>query len=318
MVCACSDESDHPTPPNGNDTTATDTVTMYHYSIVNTYPHDSLAYTQGLTWYGDTLYEGTGINFQSSLRKVDLETGDIIKIHNLAAQYFGEGIVVFGNTIVQLTWISNTAFVYDRVSFAPLDTFHYPTQGWGITYDGEHLIMSDGSAHLSFRDPVTFEEKWKVYVHDEDGPITGLNELEPRSRRITSRPQIPCPPHSESISTPPIRRMCCKTVCPGSSSTPPRPRAYWGKYILAIAASVTPKLAIRRGLHELGGSRSPDLSILFQTGTKEVQPMGGTLQPSSNPGRQNVFCTSMASKAIRIVSCEAGGMLYSCAQVRAP
>ena len=177
-VWACSDEAGHPTPPNGNDTTTIDTVPIYNYNIINTYPHDPQAYTQGLAWYGDTLYEGTGMNSYSTLRKVDLETGDIIKIHDLDNQYFGEGIVVFGDTIVQLTWINNTAFVYDRESFAPLDTFHYPTQGWGITYDGEHLIMSDGSAHLSFRDPKTFEEKRKVYVHDEDGPITGLNELE--------------------------------------------------------------------------------------------------------------------------------------------
>lgn len=175
---ACSDDTGRSTPPDDKDTTTVDTVPVYTYRIVNEYPHDGYAYTQGLAYHGGYLYEGTGLHQKSTLRKVDIETGNIVQLHQLGIQYFGEGITIMGDTIVQLTWTSNVAFVYDRESFAPLDTFVYPTQGWGITYDGEHLIMSDGTAHLSFRDPKTFEEKRQVYVHDDDGPVTNLNELE--------------------------------------------------------------------------------------------------------------------------------------------
>ncbi|HUV37122.1 MAG TPA: glutaminyl-peptide cyclotransferase [Patescibacteria group bacterium] len=178
MFYACNDDTDRATPPDDNDTTTVDTIPIYHYRIINTYPHDPYAYTQGLAWYGDTLYEGTGLNRFSTLRKVDLETGDVLQVRHLGNEYFGEGIVVFGDTIIQLTWTNNVAFVYDRESFTQLGTFGYPTQGWGITYDGHHLIMSDGTAHLSFRDPHTFVEKWQVYVHDDEGPVTNLNELE--------------------------------------------------------------------------------------------------------------------------------------------
>ncbi len=178
ILYSCSDDTDRPTPPDDKDTTTVDTLSVYTYRIVNEYPHDPYAYTQGLTYHGGYLYEGTGLNRESTLRKVDIETGDVVKIHHLDNQYFGEGIAIMGDTIVQLTWANNVAFVYERESFAPLDTFGYPTQGWGITYDGEHLIMSDGSAHLSFRDPKTFKEKRRLYVHDDDGPVTKLNELE--------------------------------------------------------------------------------------------------------------------------------------------
>jgi glutamine cyclotransferase len=109
---------------------------------------------------------------------VELETGDILQIRELSAQFFGEGITIYGNKIIQLTWQSNIGFVYDKNSFELLQEFNYPTEGWGITHDGERLIMSDGTSILHFLDPQTFEEIGQLEVFDDDGPVTRLNELE--------------------------------------------------------------------------------------------------------------------------------------------
>jgi glutamine cyclotransferase len=124
------------------------------------------------------LYEGTGLNGRSTLRRVELETGEVLQIHELPAQFFGEGVTVYGNDIIQLTWRSHVGFVYDRDSFELLQEFNYSTQGWGITHDGERLIMSDGTATLYFLDPETFEEIGRVGVYDNDGSVNRLNELE--------------------------------------------------------------------------------------------------------------------------------------------
>jgi glutamine cyclotransferase len=124
------------------------------------------------------LLEGTGLNGRSSLRRVVLETGAVQQIYQLPDEYFGEGITLFGDRIYQLTWQSNTAFVYDKQSFRFLGRFSYPTEGWGLTHDGRRLIMSDGSATLFFRDPETFAETGRIDVFDENGPVTRLNELE--------------------------------------------------------------------------------------------------------------------------------------------
>lgn len=155
-----------------------DIIPVYSYNIVNTYPHDPDAFTQGLVFEDGVLYEGTGLYEESSLRRVDLETGDILQIRELSDQFFGEGITIYGDEIIQLTWKSRTGFVYDRNSFELLQEFNYPTEGWGITYDGTRLIMSDGTATLHFLDPETFEEIGQVEVFDNDGPVTRLNELE--------------------------------------------------------------------------------------------------------------------------------------------
>ena len=112
------------------------------------------------------------------MRRVELETGDILQVHELPAQFFGEGVTIFGNNIIQLTWQSNVGFVYDKDSFKLLQGFNYPTEGWGITHDGKRLIMSDGTSTLYFLDPETFEETGRIEVYDNDGPVTGLNELE--------------------------------------------------------------------------------------------------------------------------------------------
>ncbi len=124
------------------------------------------------------LYEGTGLNGESSLRRVELETGEVLQQVDLAEEHFGEGIVVVGERIYQITWQSQLAFVYDRETFEVIDTHTYPTEGWGLTSDGERLIMSDGSNRLFFRDPETFAEIRHVDVLDAGEPVTRLNELE--------------------------------------------------------------------------------------------------------------------------------------------
>ncbi len=146
--------------------------------VINTYPHDSMAFTQGLVFQDGILYEGTGLNGRSSLRQVELETGKVIQQINLAEQFFGEGIVVWEQTVVQLTWQSNTGLVYDKKNFKLLRQFSYPTEGWGITHDGRRLIMSDGTATLHFWQPDTLQEIGQVNVYDSDGPVMRLNELE--------------------------------------------------------------------------------------------------------------------------------------------
>ncbi len=155
-----------------------DAIPVYSYNIVNTYPHDPDAFTQGLVLDDGVLYEGTGLHGQSSLRRVELETGDILQIRELSDQFFGEGIAIYGDRIIQLTWQSNIGFVYDKDSFELLQEFTYSTEGWGITHDGTRLIMSDGTSTLHFLDPDTFEEIGQVEVFDDNGPVTRLNELE--------------------------------------------------------------------------------------------------------------------------------------------
>jgi len=124
------------------------------------------------------LYESTGLYGDSSLRRVDLETGEILQVYELPVQYFGEGIAAFESKIIQLAWLSQTGFIYDESSFEVLQDFNYSTEGWGITYDGSHLIMSDGSSTLYFLDPETFQKTGQVEVHDIDGTVNHLNELE--------------------------------------------------------------------------------------------------------------------------------------------
>jgi glutamine cyclotransferase len=157
---------------------AATTTPRYTYNIIHTYPHDREAYTQGLIFVDGIFYESTGLRGASTLRKVAVETGEVLQIYALPDQYFGEGLTLFGDRLIQLTWQSQIGFVYDRDSFALLDTFSYPTQGWGLTHDTQHLIMSDGSATLHFLDPQTFAERRQVQVYDENGPVARLNELE--------------------------------------------------------------------------------------------------------------------------------------------
>ena len=153
-------------------------VPIYTYKVVNIYPHDRKAFTQGLAFENGVLYEGTGLRGHSTLRRVELETGDVLQIRKLPDHYFGEGITVYENKIIQLTWRSNVGFVYAEDSFELLEEFSYPRRGWGITHDGKYLIMSDGTSTLYFLDPETFEEIYRIEAYNKDGPLKRLNELE--------------------------------------------------------------------------------------------------------------------------------------------
>lgn len=151
----------------------------YGSEIAAVYPHDPRAFTQGLAYGGNgILYEGTGIRGESSLRKVQLESGEVSRMRALPERYFGEGIALWEDEIIQLTWRSNVGFVYERESFRLLKEFSYPTEGWGITHDGERLIMSDGSDTLYLLNPESFEGLGEVHVQDGEEPLDGLNELE--------------------------------------------------------------------------------------------------------------------------------------------
>lgn len=150
----------------------------YTYRVINSYPHDHGAFTQGLVYDRGFLYEGTGLYGRSSIRQVVLETGEVTRIKPLESRYFGEGITIFGNRIIQLTWVARIGFVYDKERFERLRSFNYSSEGWGITHDGRRLIVSDGTPTLYFRDPDTFEEVGRLEVRDEFGPVSRLNELE--------------------------------------------------------------------------------------------------------------------------------------------
>lgn len=153
-------------------------IPVYTYRVVASYPHDRMAFTQGLVVEDAVLYEGTGLYGRSTLRRVELETGGILMVRALPANIFGEGITIYKNKIVQLTWRSNVGFVYSKDSFELLQEFYYPTEGWGITHDGKNLIMSDGTSTLRFLDPETFEEISHVEVFADQSPVRNLNELE--------------------------------------------------------------------------------------------------------------------------------------------
>lgn len=149
------------------------------FRIVHTYPHDPNAFTQGLVYLDGHLYESSGINGRSSLRMVDLTTGNVLQKHDLPQQHFGEGLTDWGSTLIQLTWTSHLGFVYDRFSFSVLRTFSYEGEGWGLTHDAANLIMSDGTSYLRFLGPKSFRVTRRLHVVDETGKaVENLNELE--------------------------------------------------------------------------------------------------------------------------------------------
>jgi glutamine cyclotransferase len=153
-------------------------IPQYTYEIVHTYPHDRGAFTQGLLYLDGVLYESTGLNSESSLRKVELETGKVLKQISVPAQFFAEGLALKDGKLFQLTWQSHKCFVYDLATFEQKKEFSYPTEGWGLTTDGSQLVMSDGSAQLYFLDPNTFEVKRTINVHTSAQLVPQLNELE--------------------------------------------------------------------------------------------------------------------------------------------
>jgi glutaminyl-peptide cyclotransferase len=151
---------------------------MQGYQVVRVYPHDPNAFTQGLQYVNGVLYEGTGLNGRSSIRRVELETGKVLQRREVPPTHFGEGITVFKSDLFELTWQTHVAFVYDPTSFEPKKQFSYPGEGWGLTHDGTSLIMSDGSDELRYLDPATFAEKRRLKVTAAGAPLRNLNELE--------------------------------------------------------------------------------------------------------------------------------------------
>ncbi len=153
---------------------------VYNYKIINTYPHDVTAYTQGLEYKDGYLYESTGRKGKSSLRKVNLKDGKVLKKHHLDAQYFAEGMTILNDKIYQLTWQSKKGFIYDLEKFVKIDTFHYnqSIEGWGLTNNGEKLIKTDGTQKVWFIDPKTLKETGYIESYTNKQKVKDLNELE--------------------------------------------------------------------------------------------------------------------------------------------
>lgn len=148
------------------------------YAIVRELPHDTSAYTQGLLYADGQLYESTGQYGRSTVRRVDLETGAVLARHRLSDDRFGEGLALLGGRLYQLTWKSGVGYVYDAQSLAPVDSFTYDGEGWGLATDGTHLIKSNGTATLEFLDPRDFSVVRELEVHEAGSPLKDLNELE--------------------------------------------------------------------------------------------------------------------------------------------
>jgi glutamine cyclotransferase len=151
---------------------------VYGYEVVNSYPHDPEAFTQGLIFRDGFLFESTGLLGRSTLRKVKLETGEILQRRQVDREYFAEGLTDWGGRLLQLTWQSNIGFVYDLGSFRLTTTFGYRGEGWGLTHDSTRLIMSDGTPILRFLNPATLKETGRITVRDGARPVDALNELE--------------------------------------------------------------------------------------------------------------------------------------------
>jgi glutaminyl-peptide cyclotransferase len=163
--CACG-----PAAPAG--------VPEYGYQVVHAYPHDREAFTQGLLYLDGFLYESTGLEFQSSIRKVRIETGEVVQRFNIPQQYFGEGIINWKDRLIELTYKTQVGFVYDLGTFKLQKQFEYPGEGWGLAQDGKRIIMSDGTHELRFWDPETLKETGRLSVTDDGQPVKNLNELE--------------------------------------------------------------------------------------------------------------------------------------------
>jgi glutaminyl-peptide cyclotransferase len=153
-------------------------IPVYRFVVKNSYPHDPKAFTQGLFFKDGYLYESTGLNGQSSLRKVELTSGKVLEKKALASEYFGEGIAEVDGELVALTWTSHVGFVYELKGFKPKRQFSYAGEGWGLASDGHQLYMSDGSAVIRVLNPKTLEPVRSIQVMGEGKPITRLNELE--------------------------------------------------------------------------------------------------------------------------------------------
>jgi glutamine cyclotransferase len=151
---------------------------LWRHTVVRAYPHDAEAFTQGLLYRDGSLYESTGLKGRSSVRRVAIETGEVVRRFALDRRYFAEGLAAWGPNLVQLTWDTNVGFVYDRASFRLLRTWTYTGEGWGLADDGRQLVMSDGTSTLRFLSPETFGVTRRVSVRDRGAAVDRLNELE--------------------------------------------------------------------------------------------------------------------------------------------
>jgi len=151
---------------------------QFRCRVVHAYPHDRSAFTEGLFYDNGFLYEGTGEYGQSDIRKVKLETGEVVQRHVLPGEYFGEGIIKWRDRLIELEWKGESGFIYDFKTFNLIRRFHYPGQGWSLTTDGKRIIMDDGTAEIRFWDPETLAEQGRITVTDQGRPIDQLNELE--------------------------------------------------------------------------------------------------------------------------------------------
>ncbi|HQV72682.1 MAG: glutaminyl-peptide cyclotransferase [Dokdonella sp.] len=152
--------------------------TVLEYEIVKSWPHDRAAFTQGLIYRDGFLYESTGLNGRSSLRKVKLETGEVVQRESVASEYFAEGLTDWKDRLIQITWQSQLGFVHDLKTFRREGQFNYSGEGWGITHDARRLIMSDGTSTLRFLDPQSFQQTGALEVTYQGKPLANLNELE--------------------------------------------------------------------------------------------------------------------------------------------
>ncbi len=153
-------------------------IPTYDYEVVHVYPHDASAFTEGLFYLNGYLYESTGLEEHSTIRKVRLETGEVVQKLDIPAQYFGEGIVAWHGRLISLTWKSHLGFVFDLKTFKLQREFHYEGEGWALTRDDKHIIMSDGTSQLRYLDPNTLKQTGKIEVTIEGKPLGNVNELE--------------------------------------------------------------------------------------------------------------------------------------------
>ena len=182
LTAGCGGKSSDPVD-DGNPPITRQPITQYVYTVVNEYPHDPYAYTEGLEYFDGFLYEGTGQEENSSLRRVDLTTGQVLQMRRLPTRpggghYFGEGITILGDRIYQQTWLDSIGFIYDRESFDSLGEFRINAQPWGLANDGHRMIMSTRSEWLYYCDPVTQQKTDSIRVRDHDGVVDSLNEME--------------------------------------------------------------------------------------------------------------------------------------------
>lgn len=178
LLSSCGDPKEKSEEGTDKNTAAIPAPTLLNYSIVKVYPHDTSSYTQGLIWYNNTLYEGTGLYGESRLMKVDIESGKNNQKTALAKEYFGEGITIFNNKIYQLTWQEHKVFVYDLATFKKIKEFDWSMEGWGITHNDKQLIVSTGTSNIYFVNPETFAIEKTLGVYDNNGYLDSINELE--------------------------------------------------------------------------------------------------------------------------------------------